>query len=297
MQDYLSDGSDETVTGTQGPVSVVPSVPVVLPADAAVLDSLIPGNAPVVSSWQPSYSSMGPHPSHMTDPALVSPLAENGTGTDAAPVLPTAVPCGAAAAPTMPATPAPARPTVNSVYARPAMTALKFLGMHNNGQPVFEQLPYDARNNDVFAASGGELVYQTVHGCLPLPYIPLHITPVSWTPCIGVQQTQPQQEPPRGATGGGAAAAREVGNDLDDAERRVRQRVNGGADGIISGTAVDGSQQAATLHAPDHDAIFPAVAAKPGSAFFFPAVDPFPDMEIAQDPFSQDQETSFDPLS
>lgn len=221
----------------------------------------------------------------MTGPPLVSPLAENGTGLDA-PVLPTAVPCGAAAVPTMPAASAAAGPAANSVYARPAMTALKFLGMHNNGQPVFEQLPYDARNNNVFAASGGELVYQTVHGCLPLPYIPLHITPVSWTPCIGVQQTQPQQEPPRGATGGGAAAAREVGNDLDDAERRVRQRVNDSADGIISGTAVDDSQQAATLHAPDHDA-----------TFRFPAVDPFPDMEIAQDPFSQDQEASFEPLS
>ena len=107
------------------------------------------------------------------------------------------------------------------------MTALKLLGMHN-GQPVFEQLPYDARNNNVFSAAGGELMYQTDHGCLALPYIPLHITPVSWTPCMGVQQTQPQQEPPR------------------------------------------------------------------------EMVDTFPEMEIAQDPFSQDQENqeaSFEPPS
>ena len=61
------------------------------------------------------------------------------------------------------------------------MTALKFLGMHN-GQPVFERLPHDARDNDVLAAPDGELVCPIGHGLVTLPYKPLHLTPVSWTP-------------------------------------------------------------------------------------------------------------------
>lgn len=76
------------------------------------------------------------------------------------------------------------------------MTGLDFLGMHH-GQPVFEAMPHSPFDDNVFATSDGELVYRSHHGCLSLPYVLLHLIPVSMTQPAAEQAAQSQEEPPR----------------------------------------------------------------------------------------------------
>ena len=190
MQASSSDATDETVAGTQG-VSVIPVAPRVLQATAALPDTLTPGIETVVSSWQPNDSDGAAQPPRMTPVPETAPFPEHGIGTldAAAPSLPaiapsrqtsmpTCVPGPAAAAPAVSMLPvglAPAIAIVPVGLHRTMMRPLKFLGMQN-GQPVFQEMVYDSQHDNVFAAAGGELMYETGHGCLPLPYIQLSCT-------------------------------------------------------------------------------------------------------------------------
>lgn len=64
----------------------------------------------------------------------------------------------------------------------PRLSPLTFLGM-TDGQPFFQELEYDSRNNMVFATAGGELMYKTGHGCLPLALLTFNCrSPHSPTP-------------------------------------------------------------------------------------------------------------------
>ena len=170
---------------------MVPVAPRELQATAALPDTLIPGIETVASTWQPNDSDGTARPPRRTPVLETAPFPEHGIGTlDAtAPSLPavaplrqtsmtTCVPGPAAAASVVSVLPAGLAPAMGIVPAgliRPMMRPLKFLGMQN-GQPVFQEMVHDSENDKVFAAAGGELMYETGHGCLPLPYVQLHCT-------------------------------------------------------------------------------------------------------------------------